>query len=417
MSPLSPLASSPKHTHPSPRRLVKPLRRAPDLDFERARRAAQRRGRKRRHQLQKIGLLVGGPVCAVALWTGARAVANYRSVWVGGPSIAAGVSCQSAPVAVGNSWFFASEEGAVWRASTKTGIPQKVLSGNFPSSPQIVGFSGGVVVAGGDGTLISLDSQGKMRWSVKHPGSLFPRPAILQTGGKSLLVGGDDAGKVWARDARDGKILWSHDAGAPIGEGVAVTPSGVVVPLLGHTTWRGGLRCFAGEDGAVKWSFPTNSNERAPGTATPRFDAATNRIFWCNDLGTVFALDAGNGHKIWKSFVAPRAGAHNAVVLRSSPILANGVLVVGGNDGGLRAFDARDGRALWTRWLGEPLSTPLSKARWGDQVVVVAGAKPAVVVDVQNGQVVRQLGAGVVGWNGKEFAASDDMGTWHFWAS
>ena len=348
---------------------------------------------------------------------GARALANYRSVWLGGPSIAAGVSCQSAPVAVGSSWFFASEEGTVWRAATKTSPPQKVWGGSFPASPQIVGVANGLFVAGGDGTLTSLDTQGKTLWSVKHSGALFPRPAMLQSAGKSFLVGGDDAGKVWERDASNGKILWSHDAGAPIGEGVTATPWGVVVPLLGRTTSRGGLRCFAAEGGELKWSFPTSPNERAPGTATPRFDAATGRIFWCNDLGAVFALDARTGNKIWKSYVAPRTGDRSVVGLRASPVLVNGVLVVGGNDGGLRAFDARDGHALWTRWLGQSLSTPLSKARWDDHVVVVAGAKPAVMVDAQNGAIVRQLGAGTVGWNGREFAASDEMGTWHFWQS
>ncbi|BCM93238.1 outer membrane protein assembly factor BamB [Abditibacteriota bacterium] len=418
MSPLSSFVSSPKHALPtSPRRLVKPLRRAHDLDFERARRAAQRRGRKRRQQVQKLVLTLGMPLGALSLWMGARAMASYRSVWLGGPSIQAGISCQNSPVAVASSWFFASEEGSVWRADTKTTAPQKVWRGTFPSSPQVVGVSGGVIIAGGDGTLASLDTQGRMRWSVKHSGSLFPRPALLQNGASALIVGGDDAGRVWARDARDGKTLWSQDAGVPIGEGVTATPWGVVVPLLGHTTSRGGLRCFAGEGGQVKWSFPANPRDRAAGTAIPRFDAATNRVFWCNDLGAVFALDARTGSKIWKSFVAPRAGARNAVVLRASPVLVNGVLVVGGNDGGLRAFDARDGHALWTRWLGQSLSEPLGKARLGNRIVVVAGAKPVVLVDAQSGQLVRQLGAGVVGWNGREFAASDEVGTWHFWAS
>ncbi len=344
-------------------------------------------------------------------------MASYRSVWLGGPSIAAGISCQSAPTAVGSSWFFASEDGGVWRAATKTDAPQKVWTGTFPASPQVVGVSDGLVVAGCDGTLARLDSSGKVRWSVKHSGSLFPRPAVLQNGATPLIVGGDDAGRVWARDARDGQTMWSQDAGAPIGEGVTATPWGVVVPLLGHTTSRGGLRCFAGEGGKVQWNFPANPNDRAAGTAIPRFDAATGRVFWCDDLGAVFALDARTGRKIWKSFVAPRAGGRNTVVLRASPVLLNGVLVVGGNDGGLRAFDAANGHALWTRWTGQSLSEPLGKARWGDRVVVVAGAKPILLVDAQNGQVVRQLGAGVVGWNGREFAASDEVGTWHFWAS
>ncbi|RYX84742.1 hypothetical protein EON83_08910 [bacterium] len=418
MSPLLPFVSSPKPPVSSPpRRLVKPLRRAHDLDFERARRAAQRRGRKRRRQIQKIVLTVGLPVGALSLWLGARAMASYRSVWFGGPSIVTGISCQGAPVGVGSSWFFASEEGAVWRAATKTSVPQKVWPGTFPAPAQVVGISNGVVVASGDGTLARLDSSGHVRWSVKHSGSLFPRPALMNTGAKSIIVGGDDAGRVWARDARDGKTLWAQEAAAPIGEGVTATPWGVVVPLLGHTNSRGGLRCFESVGGKVRWSFPTNPRDRAAGTAIPRFDAATGRVYWCNDLGAVFALDARTGRKIWKSFVPPRVGAKNSVVLRASPILVDGLLVVGGNDGGLRAFDASNGHLMWTRWLKQPLSEALGKARLGERLVVVAGEKPVVMVDAKSGQVARQLGTGNVGWNGHEFAASDEVGTWHFWES
>ena len=103
-------------------------------------------------------------------------------------------------------------------------------------------------------------------------------------------------------------------------------------------------------------------------------------------------------------------------MLRASPVLAGGVLVVGGNDGGLRAFDARDGHALWTRWLDQPLASPLGKARFNGRVVVVAGTKPLSFVDARSGQTLRQLGAGVASWNGREFAAADETGTWRFWS-
>ena len=419
MSSLPPLISPPNPASSStrsPRRLVQPLRRARDFELERAHRAAARRGRRRRQNVRTLVLALGVPLGVFALVMGARLVANSRPSWPSGVEVA-GVGVARAPVFTGTSWFFAGTEGSVWRTSRNGGAPQKVWAGAFPGAPQLVSVAGGLVVAGGDGTLARLDAEGKASWSLTTEGALSTRPVNVQNNGRALLVGADDGGHIWARDARNGGALWQQNAGGPVGEGLAATPWGVVAPLLGSATARGGLRCFSASNGQLVWKFPLNARDRASGTATPRFDAASNRIFWCNDEGAVFALDARTGRKIWKSFVAPRKGARGAVVLRASPVLVGNVLLAGGNDGELRAFDARDGRALWTRWLGQPLSSPLGKARFDGRPVVVAGVAPAMLVDAQSGKVIKTLGNGAVAWNGREFAAGEKAGAWHFWSS
>lgn len=421
MSPLPPLISSPEPASSStvtrPHRLVKPLGRARDFEIERGRRAASVRGRKRRRHARTLALALGLPLGVLALWMGARLTATSLASWPSGEEVASGVRIARAPVFAGTNWFFASSEGCVWRTSRTGNAPQKVWAGAFPGAPQVVAMTDGVVVAGGDGTLVHLDAGGKTNWTASLGISLSSRPALVPNNGRPLLVGADDGGHLWARDAQTGAALWRQNAGAPVGEGVSVTPWGIVAPLLGSATARGGLRCFSASSGQPVWKFPQSARDRASGTATPRFDSRTNRLFWCNDEGAVFALDARTGRKIWKTLVAPRAGARSAVVLRASPVLVGDVLLVGGNDGGLRAFDARDGHALWTRWLGQPLSSPLGKARFNDRVVVVAGEKPVVLVDAERGQVAKTLGSGGVAWNGREFGAGDEAGVWHFWNS
>lgn len=423
MSSLPPLVSPPPSEQASStsvqtpaRRLVKPLGRPRDLDAERSRRAAYARGRKLRQQKRNLALSIGIPLAAFTVWLGWRAFTVFHPTWPSGVSISTDLSCH-APVAVGSNWFFASNEGAVWRASGGGGAPQKVWSGAFPGAPRVVALGDDLLVAGGDGTLARLHTTGKAQWNVQTPGALSSRPALWKNGATQSLIGADDTGHLWARDAKSGQTLWASDAGAPVGEGLTSTPWGIVTPLLGSATARGGLRCFDGTSGKPVWRFPLNARDRAAGTATPRYDAASKRVFWCNDEGAVFALDARTGRKIWKALSVPRSGSKTSVMLRASPVLADGVLVVGGSDGGLRAFDARDGHALWTRFGNEPLSTPLGKARFEGHLVVVAGANPLVLVDAHSGEVVRTLGSGTLAWNGSEFAGSDDAGVWHFWKS
>ena len=307
-------------------------------------------------------------------------------------------------------WFFAGADGSVWRAQGER-LPTRLWAGTQPGASHVLPSGDGIVVAGADGALARFDGAGRAIWSARGERAMTARPVVC---GSRVLVGADDGGQLWARDAATGRALWSRELGAPVGEGLCATPWGVAVPLLGAAAVRGGLRCFS-LAGQKLWDFPANPREYAAGTATPRFDAATNRLFWCNDEGAVFALDARTGRELWKNWARPAGLSKSGVVLRASPVLVGGNVVVGGDDGLVRAFDARDGRALWTRRLGQALAAPLGKARWAGRAVVVAGETPVVLLDARNGQEVRTLGAGSAAWNGGQWAATGARGDWHFW--
>ncbi len=399
-------------TGPSPaspvRRLVVARKSLHDREHERHERLTLARAAKRARQKRQIRAVAGAAcaVCAFAL--GVRTL-FFGPVWPRGRALSMGLSVAQPPVSVGSDWFFPATNGTLWRV--RDGQTKAVWTGAFPSSPLVVPLGRDLLIAGGDGALVRLGAGGQKRWSGSSGTGSTTRPVFTQ----NRIVGADDSGRLWARNPQNGSIEWRIAAGASVGDGLAATPWGIVAPLLSGGTGRGGLRCVSAQTGKTLWTFPANLNARAAGTATPRFDVPSGRVFWCNDTGAVVALDARTGRKIWKSFAASRGGGSaNSVLLRAAPVLAGGALIVGGGDGGLRAFDARDGHLLWTRWLGQPLATPLQKARLDGHVVVVAGQSPAVVVDAHDGSLVQRLGEGTVAWNG-EFAAADANGVWRFW--
>ncbi len=394
---------------PAPvRRLVVVRKSLHEREHERHERLVlARRAKRSRQKRQVAGILsacAGLLACALVV-----RFAFFRSMWPAGRALSMGLSTTQAPLAIGQNWYFPANNGTLWRVNGQQARP--IWTGAFPSSPWLVAMGKDVLVAGGDGALARLRADGRKRWSGSLGTGIATRPVVVG----ERIVGADDAGHLWARNAKNGQVEWRVTSGASVGDGLAATPWGVVAPLLSGGTGRGGLRCVSPQTGETLWTFPASLRARAAGTATPRFDAKSGRLYWCNDSGTIVALDARTGRKLWKAFASPRGGGSaNSVLLRASPVLASGALVVGGSDGGLRAFDASDGHLLWTRWLGQALASPLQKARLNGRVVVIAGNAPAVVVDAQDGAVVQRLGEGVVAWNG-EFAASDAKGVWRFW--
>lgn len=410
-APAAPRPSAPEpSTGPSPRRLVVVRKSLHDREHERHERLALARRAKRARQQRQIYSCAGA---ALALGVFALGVRHFffAPVWPQGRALSMGLPLAQAPVSVGRDWFFPSTNGTLWRVRGNATKP--VWTGAFPSSPLVVPLAGDVFIAGGDGAVARVSADGHKKWSGSSGTGIATRPVI--TGER--IVGADDLGRLWARNPNTGRIEWRVAAGASVGDGLAATPWGVVAPLLSGGTGRGGLRCVSAQTGHTLWTFPLNLQTRAAGTATPRFDAASGRLYWCNDSGSVVALDARTGRKIWKAFTPTRSGGPaSSVLLRASPVLAGRALVVGGSDGGLRAFDADNGHLLWTRWLRQPLASPLQKARLDSRVVVIAGNAPAVVVDARSGALVQRLGEGVVAWN-RGFAAGDESGVWRFWRS
>jgi outer membrane protein assembly factor BamB len=98
------------------------------------------------------------------------------------------------------------------------------------------------------------------------------------------------------------------------------------------------------------------------------------------------ACRASNGQRLWSRAI-------DEDMLLTSPIVADGILVVGGYYHGLLAFRAQDGQPLWSRDLGSGVNaSPLST----DGVIYAGSGGVVFAIDLLDGRLLWQHDAGSV---------------------
>jgi outer membrane protein assembly factor BamB len=144
-----------------------------------------------------------------------------------------------------------------------------------------------------------------------------------------------DSAVLNAIDKRTGHLLWSRPLGQISASAPAVTANTVYVTILysGHPNSPGRVIALDSANGAVRWwrALPSGSE------SSPLLD--DGRVFFGSQNGTVYALDDRTGDLVWSYH------AHAAV--KASPTLSNGVLYFGDYSGRLQAVSEQSGRRLW----------------------------------------------------------------------
>jgi len=149
--------------------------------------------------------------------------------------------------------------------------------------------------SGLDGELVALDADtGKVRWKV----TMAPTESSPLVAGGLVYVG-DWSGKVYALNAKSGRVVWTYQTGDKVKDGLA---------------YAGG-RVFFG-------SYDTH----------------------------VYALSARTGKLIWKSGAQQRLGATGTFY--STPAVAYGRVYVGATDGKMYSFGATSGKLRWSHGTG-----------------------------------------------------------------
>ena len=262
-----------------------------------------------------------------------------------------------------------------------------------------------------------------------------PSPVPREVREDAVAVG-DDGGVVRALRLRDGKTLWSVRLGAPCGGGLSVSRvSGgrtlIFVPQLSGAARRGGIAALDARNGRLAWRYPRDERVFAATSTTPLARALSGRmrLFCADDAGAISALDAATGRSParaegeWKTFLAPisqddaavsggsqtpsaprpfwtrwlgsgRTGASEEPMLvsvRAEPLWIAGArgprLLVAGNDGGVRALDARSGRLLWSADVGEaPIALVEAPRRREGAIAVIVTPHALERRDAESGQ-------------------------------
>lgn len=364
-------------------------------------RSARRRSQlQRRRQWQNTLLwLLGAVLVVFAIWWLLQPhPTTLRATWTRSLPFRPATVPVSAP---DGSLLFTSESGGLWVLKGEAEPVRLFATAFAPGAPPLSSRSS-LFWPGGDGVLTALDfPSGKLRWSRALPDTITSRPALLLLPGRPVVVAGDGQGNVIAFNAVSGAPLWSRALGGAVGEAIVAVPGpkpAVLVPLLAGVASRGGLVCLDANTGTPRWSFPSDTRSQGGGITAPAL--IDNHLYWCNDEGAVIALDATTGRKIWKTFAAPRPVKPGApasewlVTLRGAPIVEpeSRTLVVGGNDGLLRAFDLTTGAPRWSVNMGGPVHFPAQLVDFeGHKAFLVSGDSPSIfLLDAATGHVLRR---------------------------
>jgi outer membrane protein assembly factor BamB len=144
-----------------------------------------------------------------------------------------------------------------------------------------------------------------------------------------------------AIDATDGTRLWGRVF--PAWFGATPVASGHLVYVLGGNNGSEHISAYRHSTGKRAWRFDL------PDSLIGGQPAVANGVVYLGWNGSVLALDAISGERLWRS----RLGMPVPVDVGVS--IANGVVYVGADK--LYALDAATGSILWTNADGHPMDT------------------------------------------------------------
>ncbi|QKK02959.1 MAG: S8 family serine peptidase [Pseudomonadota bacterium] len=183
------------------------------------------------------------------------------------------------------------------------------------------------------------------------------RPPVVPNaiGGAKVVFMGSQDGRVYAINADSGAAVWqSGQLGSMLQGSVGLMFSGFggsVDQVFVGTRNSSGNNAFYGlnlADGTQAWSFDNGGGSSAIGIISggPAVDYANDRVYFASR-----AHATGSDHTMWALNVATSSASKAWSVavgdIDGSPVLHNGVVYAGTNDGRVIALNATDGSLLW----------------------------------------------------------------------
>ena len=172
-------------------------------------------------------------------------------------------------------------------------------------------------------------------------------------------------------------LIWKYQTG-----GGAVTSSPAIVNGKVYVgSYDKNLYCLDAYTGSLLWKFETGFRI----ASSPA--VAGNKVYLGPDDGYVYCLDANTGALVWKKAVG---GFYPSMMVevaswqvRSSPIIVNNRLYVGGLDGKVYCLNALNGEILWSYTTGMPIVG--SPAYYGDRIYITSLDRNVYCLDANTG--------------------------------
>jgi len=196
------------------------------------------------------------------------------------------------------------------------------------ASPVI--FQNVIYIAGGDGLLYGLSTEGKRLWNLSLGGPAYMSTPAISDG---RLFVGSDAG-VLTCAALNGTLLWNFTSGGKIRSSPAVSAGRVFFENTvydGFTATGSTMFSIFAENGTQEWNRTVPASTSSPAIAGGKIVLGTNTGAVSYDL---------KGNLLWSH---PTSGP-----IQSSPLVAGDVVVVTENspNGTVRYLSTIDGREL-----------------------------------------------------------------------
>ncbi|HJT87433.1 MAG TPA: PQQ-binding-like beta-propeller repeat protein [Bryobacteraceae bacterium] len=157
----------------------------------------------------------------------------------------------------------------------------------------------------------------KLKWAFGFPGAkaVYGQPTVVA--GRVFL--GVDTGYVYSIDAATGCVYWSYQAAGPVRAAVSVGPGkarGSALAYIGDL--KGNVYALNAATGEQVWKVQADTHPQAHITGAPQLyrnrlyvpvasgeeGAATDPSYQCCTFrGSVVALDALTGRRIWKTYI------------------------------------------------------------------------------------------------------------------
>ncbi|HBR97759.1 MAG TPA: hypothetical protein DD979_10330 [Gammaproteobacteria bacterium] len=158
----------------------------------------------------------------------------------------------------------------------------------------------------------------------------------------------DDMGTLYALNRFDGSERWLAKM-ADVNPGIHGSPQITSATACIGTYATDAIHCFERETGTQRWRFSVGTAVASAPLYVPEHDAfyTSHEDYDSSEkhgLGVVTKNDPRTGEMLW---ISKEIGdfPHSSVAVDPD----RGIVVVGANDGILRAFDSESGRTLWER--------------------------------------------------------------------
>jgi len=214
-------------------------------------------------------------------------------------------------------------------------------------------YGGGVAPCGNDGKVFfeggfiyaGYADKNKEVWVARAGGGVTT--PLVSFGDR--LYYGTNSGYLYSISVINGRAFWKTKLNGLSQVAPCVAQGKVFIPSGGGEEGDQRVYCVDTKKGNILWESNIPGNESASSIVYEN-----ERVYFGDDWGVAFCLDANNGNKIWSSELGDTL---------ETPVLLGDKIVFAGLLGSIRCLDKHSGQILWSISQSENITTPIVATR------------------------------------------------------